>query len=73
MPAKQAQIRKPKRILGTVPNVPCPVCHGTWSTWTGTIGTARYFCADCCTEFTLGQSPSIYAISSAGTVQRLVG
>lgn len=57
---------EPKRITTSVATV-CPTCHGTT---TGIIGKDRYFCADCCTEFTLGHELTVYEISSVGNVFR---
>lgn len=49
--------------------VACPTCHGTI---TGTIGKDRYFCADCCTEFVLGQKTVVYEITDVGNVFRKI-
>lgn len=70
MVKKQVQIHKPRRVPTPRSLVPCPKCRGHF---TGAIGINRFYCAECCCEFTVGETNLLFDLTEGGLVIQIAG
>lgn len=68
--AKRQIAHEPRRIQVPKKIVPCTKCG---SHFTGAIGNKRFFCAECCHEFTIGESNLLFVLTVEGTAIRIAG